>query len=154
MRTRGVGRGKYGRGLSRRQIGRSFRHRRLASARSGFLEPRRMRKTNALPTWYTHENGDGYAFGQLEEVNNDAIGSCARKISAAVEVHKKETVSQRNAVKANDFHDKNVHETSGGDENSESRKVQRLKRIENLANDPWFMLIAASRRPDTSGRRY
>ena len=59
-------------------------------------------------------------------------------------MHKKETVSQRNAVKANDFHDKNVHETSGGDENSESRKVQRLKRIENLANDPWFMFVGDS----------
>ena len=117
-----------------------------ASARSGFFRTEEDEKTNALPTWYTHENGDGYAFGQLEEVNNDAIGSCARKISAAkaVEVHKKETVSQRNAVKANDFHDKNVHETSGGDENSESRKVQRLKRIENLANDPWFMFVGDS----------
>ena len=117
-----------------------------ASARSGFFRTEEDEKTNALPTWYTHENGDGYAFGQLEEVNKDAIGSCARKISAAkaVEVHKKETVSQRNAVKANDFHDKNVHETSGGDENSESRKVHRLKRIENLANDPWFMFVGDS----------
>ena len=117
-----------------------------ASARSGFFRTEEDERTNALPTWYTHENGDGFAFGQLEEVNKDAIGSCARKISAAkaVEVHKKETVSQRNAVKANDFHDKNVHETNGGDENSESRKIQRLKRIENLANDPWFMFVGDS----------
>jgi len=91
------------------------------------------------------DGDDANEFEQMDGVNKDAIGSCARKIAAAktVEVHKKETVSQRNAAKANDFHDKNSG-SGGGDENSESRKVQRLKRIENLANDPWFMFVGDS----------
>ena len=124
-----------------------------ASARSGFFRTEEDKKINALPTWYKHENGDGGVFdddmvneySQFDRVNRDAIGSCARKISAtkAVEVHKKETVSQRNAVKAIDYHDKNQVDTKG-DENSESKKIQRLKRIENLANDPWFMFVGDS----------
>ena len=124
-----------------------------ASARSGFFRTEEDKKINALPTWYKHENVDGGVFdddmvneyGQFDRVNRDAIGSCARKISAtkAVEVHKKETVSQRNAVKAIDYHDKNQVDTNG-DENSESKKIQRRKRIENLANDPWFMFVGDS----------
>jgi len=126
-----------------------------ASARNGFFRSEDDKKTNALPTWYAprERGGQGFMFDgddanefeQMDGVNKDAIGSCARKIAAAktVEVHKKETVSQRNAAKANDFHDKNSG-SGGGDENSESRKVQRLKRIENLANDPWFMFVGDS----------
>jgi len=125
-----------------------------ASARNGFFRTEEDKKMNALPTWYARERGgngfmfdddDANEFEQMDGVNKDAIGSCARKIAAAktVEVHKKETVSQRNAAKANDFHDKNSG-TGSGDENSESRKVQRLKRIENLANDPWFMFVGDS----------
>jgi len=126
-----------------------------ASARNGFFRSEDDKKINALPTWYAprERGGQGFMFDgddanefeQMDGVNKDAIGSCARKIAAAktVEVHKKETVSQRNAAKANDFHDKNSG-SGGGDENSESRKVQRLKRIENLANDPWFMFVGDS----------
>ena len=125
-----------------------------ASARNGFFRTEEDEKINALPTWYARERGgngfmfdddDANEFEQTDGVNKDAIGSCAKKIAAAktVEVHKKETVSQGNAAKANDFHDKNSG-TGSGDENSESRKVQRLKRIENLANDPWFMFVGDS----------
>ena len=46
-------------------------------------------------------------------------------------------------MKAIDYHDKNQVDTKG-DENSESKKIQRLKRIENLANDPWFMFVGDS----------
>ena len=88
---------------------------------------------------YKHENGDRGVFdddmvneySQFDtELIETRLDACSKKISATKAVGaQRKTVSQRNAVKAIDYHDKNQVDTKG-DENC--KKVRKYKGLNVL----------------------